>query len=656
MNHFATFLGATPNRFSGIAGMALLVAVAAASLPAQTFTALASFNGNNGALPQNESGSAIVQGPDGNFYGSTAYGGPDDAGVIFKMTPAGTLTSLYNFTFGANGTGPLTGVIVGADGNLYGANGSGIFKLTLGGAFTVLSSSLPALNVSNGLVQASDGNFYATTFTNDDATRYGVVFRVTPAGALTVLYTFAPPNGAYPEAPLIQGTDGNLYGTTSAGGPSNAPLAFKITTGGGFSVVADLTFGYLPQTALLQATDGNFYGVAPGKNLVFKMTPQGTVTTLYTFCSVNTSIQCQDGTNPQGALIQGKDGNLYGTTGGGGSYFSNGGTIFQLTLAGKLTTLYSFCPQFPCTDGMNPQGTLYQTSDGTLYGTTMSGGTSNQGVVFSLKPPAAPPYTCTNTAPVTVSFIDSASAYGGYSYFASGSWLEIKGANLADPKDPRLASGSGQWATADFNGPNAPTNLDGISVSIDNKPAYVWYLSPTQINVQAPEDSTNGNVAITVTNCKATSSITMFSRRNLAPGLLAPPNYSSSGTQYLVATFASDGAYVLNTSLGASFGLNSRPAKPGDLIVAYGIGFGDVTPAILPGVVVGQSNALVNPVTFSFGSTPATLAYAGLAGSFIGLYEFYINVPQGLANGDYQINVAQNGTTVPQTMYLTVHN
>jgi uncharacterized protein (TIGR03437 family) len=148
----------------------------------------------------------------------------------------------------------------------------------------------------------------------------------------------------------------------------------------------------------------------------------------------------------------------------------------------------------------------------------------------------------------------------------------------------------------------------------------------------------------------------MLMRRALAPGFLAPSNYTANGTQYMVATFASDGAYVLNTSTGAAFGLNSRPAKPGDLIIAYGIGFGDVTPAILPGVIVQQSNALVNPVTISFGSTPATLAYAGLAGNFVGLYEFYITVPSGLANGDYQINVTQQGTTVPQTMYLTVHN
>jgi uncharacterized protein (TIGR03437 family) len=101
--------------------------------------------------------------------------------------------------------------------------------------------------------------------------------------------------------------------------------------------------------------------------------------------------------------------------------------------------------------------------------------------------------------------------------------------------------------------------------------------------------------------------------------------------------------------------LKSRPAKPGDVIVAYGIGFGDVTPSILPGVIVGASNALVNPIAVSFGSTPAALSYSGLAGNFVGLYEFYITVPN-VANGDYQISVTQNGTTVPQTMYLTVHN
>jgi uncharacterized protein (TIGR03437 family) len=267
-------------------------------------------------------------------------------------------------------------------------------------------------------------------------------------------------------------------------------------------------------------------------------------------------------------------------------------------------------------------------------------------------------FVCTNTTPPVITSIDSASAYGGFSYFASGSWLEIKGTNLADPADPRLhaATNPGQWTAADFNGVNAPLKLDGVSVLIDKRAAAVWYISPSQINVQAPQDNAIGSVSITVTNCNATSQPFTMQRQLLAPGLLAPSSFNIGGAQYLAATFNSDGAYVLNTSAGATLGINSRPAKPGDLIIAYGIGFGDVTPSILPGVTVQQINRVSNTVTFSFGSTPATLTYAGLAGNFVGLYEFYITVPQGLANGDYQLNVTQNGIALPQTLYLTVHN
>jgi uncharacterized protein (TIGR03437 family) len=264
-------------------------------------------------------------------------------------------------------------------------------------------------------------------------------------------------------------------------------------------------------------------------------------------------------------------------------------------------------------------------------------------------------YTCTNTTAPNITFIDSAVAYGGYSYFTSGSWLEIYGSNLADPNDPRIASGTGEWAQSDFNGANAPTNLDGISATVNGKPAFISYISPGQINVQAPQDSTAGSIMVTVTNCHATSSAVAFLEKSLAPGLLAPTDYSANGKQYLAATFASDAAYVLSTSIGQSFGLNSRPAQPGDLIVAYGVGFGPVSPAIAPGVIVTSSNNLANPVTISFGSTLASLSYAGLAPEFVGLYEFYITVPQGLSSGDYPIIVTQNGVQLPQgTYYLTV--
>jgi uncharacterized protein (TIGR03437 family) len=267
-----------------------------------------------------------------------------------------------------------------------------------------------------------------------------------------------------------------------------------------------------------------------------------------------------------------------------------------------------------------------------------------------------PAYACTNTAAPLITSVNSASAYGGYSYFASGSWLEIKGTNLADPNDPRIYTNGGGWAGTDFSGVNAPTSLDGISVSIDGKPAYIDYISPTQVNVQAPEDSTTGNVAIALTNCKAPSTQFLFAKQALAPGLLAPSVFNISGKQYMVATFASDGAFVLNTTTGAGLGINSRPAQAGDVILAYGVGFGDVTPATLPGTIVQAQNSLNNAVTFSFGSTPASTSYSGLAGNFVGLYEFYITVPSGLLAGDVEINVTQNGVALPQTMYLTIGN
>src|SRR5271165_1898725 len=611
----------------------LLFLTAAFSSHAQNFTTVFSPNFSNGANPSTPNGATLLQGPDGNFYGTTGGGGVNNGGcgTVYQLTPSGNVTTLHNFNYSVDGCDPTSGLILASDGFLYGATHFTIFKISLSGAFTLLyTMTANGPNLINGLIQASDGNFYGTSSEGGTAPQ-GTIFKMTPSGALTVLVNFPNPQlGTGPKGPLIQASDGNLYGTTSSGGAGSAGTVFKMTLVGATSVLhtfcttktnGNCLDGSQPWNGLLQANDGNLYGTTQaggtggvgGHGNIFKLTLGGAITSLYSFCQ---QTGCPDGNTPLGALIQGKDGNFYGVTNTGGM-FDQAGTVFQLTPSGQFTTLHQFCSQPECADGSNPAGALLQASDGTLYGATSSDGPNSFGTIFSLTPPAAPAYTCTNTTPPTISSIDSASAYGGYNYFASGSWLEIKGTNLADPNDPRLASGSGQWASGDFNGPNAPTNLDGISVSINGKPAYVWYLSPGQLNVQAPEDTTTGNVSITVTNCKATGSTTQFARRALAPGLLAPSNYSSNGTQYLVATFQSDGAYVLNTALGASFGLKSRPAKSGDVIIAYGIGFGDVTPSILPGSIVSQANQLANPVTFTFGSTPAQLTYSGLAGSFV---------------------------------------
>jgi uncharacterized protein (TIGR03437 family) len=558
------------------------VLLTVAALQAQTFTTLANFDGTNGYAP-----SSLIQGADGNFYGTTLGSEtPTDRGGVFKMTPAGVVTKLYSFCSQvpncADGVAP-TGLVQGTDGNFYGTtnfqgpskpvgpSGFGtVFKMTPSGVLTTLHTFV---NGDDGgipyglLIQASDGNFYGTT-NSGGAHLSGTVFKITPDGVFTTLHSFAstPAEGFGPRGGLIQSADGNFYGTTALGGANgNDGTVFKMTPTGVlttlYSFGATPTDGLFPDGGLAQGADGNFYGTTlrggnNGPGILFRITPAGVLTSLYSF----TGGAGGDGSN--NTLLQASDGNFYGTSTVDGA--SNQGAIFQITPSGAFQIIHAF----DLADGGQPNG-LIQTADGNIYGTTKIGGTQlfiKAGTVFRVSLSLPVRYTCTNTAPPVITSVDSASAYGGYPYFASGSWLEIKGTNLADPADSR------QWTTSDFTGLNAPTVLDGVSVSINGKPAYVWYLSPTQLNVQAPEDPAIGSVAIAATNCNATSVPFLFAKQALAPGLL---NYSAGGKQYMVATFASDGAYVLNTSVGAAFGLNSRPAKPGDLIIAYGIGFGD---------------------------------------------------------------------------------
>jgi uncharacterized protein (TIGR03437 family) len=584
------------------------------------------------------------------------------------------------------------GVAIDTSGNLFIAdevnnmirkvNPSGVISLFAGCNPSALSACIQA-GVVNGVPATSEvvfvggpvavdaqGNLYVADI------GHSLIRKVTPAGIVSTVagngtQGYSGDNGPATSAKLngpgglAVDAAGNLYiadklnnrvRMVNAGGTITTVAGdgtFSFKGDGGPATSAELSYpGFLSMD-----TAGNLY-IADTLNFrVRKMTPAGIISSV----AGNGSPLSQGDGGP--ALAAGVAPLGIAVDGTGNLFISQGNSVIRKvdingnisTIAGGLTTGGFSGDGGPSANAslLGPMGLAVDTS-GNLY----IADSGNNRVRRITAAPAAPTFTCTNTAPIAITSIASASAYGDYAYFSSGSWLEIKGTNLADPSDPRLnnASHSGQWSSADFNGSNAPTVLDGVSVSINGKPAYVWYVSPTQLNVQAPEDSATGNVAITVTNCKATSPAMMFARHALAPGLLAPSTYVSGSTQYMVATFVSDGAYVLNTSLGASFGLNSRPAKPGDLIVAYGVGFGDVIPSIMPGTIVQASNAVSNLVNFSFNTLPATLSYQGLAGSFVGLYEFYINVPMGLANGDYQINVTQNGIALPQTLYLTVHN
>jgi uncharacterized repeat protein (TIGR03803 family) len=385
----------------------LLCAATAIASPAQTFTTLVSFDRTDGAAPQF---GPLVQGRDGNFYGTTSADGANatNVGTVFKITPSGTLTTLYNFCAQTNctdGANPYAGLVLGTDGNFYGttyaggANGTNVgtvFKITPSGTLTTLHSFdyTDGANPYAGLVQATDGNFYGTT-SGGGANGLGTVFKITPGGTLRTLYSFAfGADGYSPEAGLVQATDGNFYGTTFYGGNGGGNgTVFKITPGG--TVTALHGFGGFdgdsPAAGLVQATNGNFYGTTSyaGANClnefecgtVFKITPSGTLTTLYTFCS---QTNCTDGYNPLAALVQATDGNFYGTTAYGGDptcFAPYGcGTVFKITPTDTLTTPHSFNG----TDGSAPIAGLMQATNGNLYGTTSGGGANGVGTVFTL--------------------------------------------------------------------------------------------------------------------------------------------------------------------------------------------------------------------------------------------------------------------------------
>ena len=222
-------------------------------------------------------------------------------------------------------------------------------------------------------MQGTDGNFYGTT----EGFFAGTVFKISPEYpyTLTTLHTF----DSIPSADLVQGTDGNFYGTTDYGGGAYGQgMVFKINPQPPYTVTTLYSFcsqpncvdGTYPEGGLVQGTDGNFYGTtldagAYGSGTVFKITPGGTLTTLYSFCS---QTNCTDGANPYAGLVQSTDGNFYGTTGFGGA--NSYGTVFKMTPSGTLTTLYSFCSQTNCADGNTPYAGLVQGTDGNFYGAT----------------------------------------------------------------------------------------------------------------------------------------------------------------------------------------------------------------------------------------------------------------------------------------------
>jgi uncharacterized repeat protein (TIGR03803 family) len=428
-----------------------LCATTAIAVSAQTFTTLHGFDSTDGAFPaavlvQATNGDLYGTTP----FGGANNGGGGNNGTVFKITPSGKLTTLHSFT-STDGAQPYAGLVQTTNGDLYGTTLSGgvhlcnyaitglngvtgcgtLFKITPSGKLTTLYDFCSQTNCTDGanpvagLVQATNGDFYGTTVLGG-ANLEGTIFKITPRGKLTTVYSFCAQDGcadgAEPVAGLVQAANGDFYGTTLRGGANNTcygdygavgagcGTVFKITPSGkltslySFCPLNGCIDGANPQAALVQATNGDFYGTtfyggasdacsngyegeSEGCGTVFKITPSGKLTSLYSFC---TEFGCPDGEIPTG-LIQATNGDFYGATSGiYAGQIEDNGTIFKITPSGKLTTIYGFCPPggdpSNCPHGAKPLAGLLQATNGDFYGTTIYGGLAlaGDGTIFSL--------------------------------------------------------------------------------------------------------------------------------------------------------------------------------------------------------------------------------------------------------------------------------
>ena len=330
----------------------------------------------------------LISGTDGNFYGTTQAGGAA-YGTVFQMTPQGQVTILHTFSSNGlnDGISPDAGLVQGTDGNFYGTTATGggplvggtVFKMTPQGDFTTLHVFQGPPNDGNSpqtsLIQGTDGNFYGTTYGGGGGAS-GIIYKITSTGTYQILHTFlnGTDNGGEKPNALVQATDGNFYGTTYGGGPGNTGVIFQMTPTGIFTVLHTFLHeggnpkdGYFAFSGLIQASDGQLYGtvsatnqnVTTGGGIVYRISLQGVYTILHTFAT-NQLVYS--------GLVEASNGILYGSTHASGSVPS---TLFKMTLQGAVTTLHTFGTASG--DEHDPDAGLVEGDDGALYGTTALG-------------------------------------------------------------------------------------------------------------------------------------------------------------------------------------------------------------------------------------------------------------------------------------------
>jgi uncharacterized repeat protein (TIGR03803 family) len=371
-----------------------LGAAATQAAQAQTFTVLHNFTGKpDGSSPQ----AGLVRDAEGNLYGTTPSGGASNVGTIFKVDSSGNETVLHSFNV-EDGEFPIGGVLRDASGNLYGTTQQGgarqcgtIFRFNANGTLTELHDfgGADGCAPEAGLTQDAQGNLYGTT-TNGGSSGYGTVFKLSKSGKETVLHSFVggTKDGLWPYAGVILDDEGNLYGDTSSGGASDYGIVYKLSQSGKLTILHSftgfITDGCVPDGLLVMDKSGDLFGTTSacgssgygeGDGVVFKIVRNKTEFLLYKFTGGS------DGGVPYAGVVRDSAGNSYGTTLYGGT--EGTGTVFKLDANGTQTVLHNFSRG---SDGGVPYGGVALDAQGNLYGTTIYGGSSQQGTVWQLTP------------------------------------------------------------------------------------------------------------------------------------------------------------------------------------------------------------------------------------------------------------------------------
>lgn len=405
-----------------VVSIALIVIFACGGVRAADAATLYSFCSNfqsplclDGASPQ----SRLLQVGD-DFYGTASAGGqakyqysPKSKaayGTLFRISTTGAYQVLYTFcqqTYCDDGATPGNYLTRSSKDDIFGITQGGgkmgagtIFKLTSGTQYSIVYRFCSRASCADGFQPVSvifngGGTLFGTTAAGG-AHGAGAVFMITTANVFRVIYSFCSTagcdDGITPGA-LVLGDDGNLYGTTAAGGKNQSGTVFRITQKGvlttlhSFCAEARCADGESPSVALARGRDGNFYGVTTAggtgfSGTAFRITPAGDWKLLHSFCAAQ---YCDDGASPADGLVVGKDGGLFGVAGSGGRFYH--GLLFHLTPAGGYSVVYQFCGERGCFDGATPQAAPTIGMDGSLYGAALAGGEKyDVGAIYRLKP------------------------------------------------------------------------------------------------------------------------------------------------------------------------------------------------------------------------------------------------------------------------------